>query len=332
MTTQTVLADLNTQLLADLTTPLVSKAKPSGFLVDVLDAGIKITGADMGTIQLRNVRTGQLEIVGQRGFEAEFLDFFATVEDHQGACGTAMSTRQRAIAEDVTESPIFAGTDARGVLLRAGVRAVQSTSLWSRTGELVGMLSTHHHNIHRPEEPDLKLLDVLVGICRRLTILLPDVPTPVKIPPAALPSIRAALSWRILIVGGNHDVREMLRVPLTFDGYEVHEAPDGPTGIELAAAVRPDVALVDVGVSGVDGYEVARQIRTRMGGKSILLIALTGYGQVDERLSAGDGRFDALLTEPVSRESFAAAIAEASSGAFFCPSSVWFNLDLRSRP
>ena len=173
-------------LLADLSTRLVPKADPNSLFVDILDAGIRITGADMGNIHLRNVRTGHLEIVAQRGFEAEFLDFFSTVKDHQGICGTAMSAGQRTIVDDIAESQIFAGTDVREVLLRAGVRAVQSTPLWSGAGELVGMLSTYYRRAHRPEERDLQLLDVLVGLCRRLTIRLPSVPAPVKILPAAL--------------------------------------------------------------------------------------------------------------------------------------------------
>jgi hypothetical protein len=138
MTTQAALADLNSRLLADLSTRLVSKAEPTDLLGGILDAGIRITGAEMGNIQLRNVRTGQLEIVVQRGFEAE--------------------------------SPIFAGADALGVLLRAGVRAVQSTPLWSPSGELVGMLSTYHRRAYSPEESDLQLLDMLAGLCHRLTI------------------------------------------------------------------------------------------------------------------------------------------------------------------
>jgi CheY-like chemotaxis protein len=313
MTTQAALADLNSRLLADLSTRLVSKAKPTDLLGGILDAGIRITGAEMGNIQLHNVRTGQLEIVVQRGFEAEFLDFFARVENDHGACGTAMSSGRRTIVDDITESPIFAGTDALGVLFRAGVRAVQSTPLWSPSGELVGMLSTHYRRAYSPEESDLQLLDILAGLCHQLTIQLPCVPAPVEILPAALPSTPAALTRRVLVVGGNNDGREMLRVVLTLDGHEVHEAPDGPTGIELAVAVRPDIALVNVALPSVDGYEVAREIRTAKGGKSVLLIALTGYGQVDDRLRALDAGFDALLTEPVSRESLTAAVAEASS-------------------
>jgi hypothetical protein len=163
MTTLTHLADLNARL--------VFKAEPTNRLLDdILDAAMRITRADMGNIQLLNVRTGLLEIAIQQGFEAEFLDFFATVGDHEGACGTAMSNGQRTIVDDVTESPIFARTDAGVVLLRAGVRAVQSTPLRNHADELVGMLSTHYRRVYRPESQDLELLDWLVRLCRRLPL------------------------------------------------------------------------------------------------------------------------------------------------------------------
>src|SRR5262249_1554340 len=96
-----------------------------------------------------------------QGFEAEVLDFFATVQDDPTACGTAMATGQRIIVDDVADNLIFAGSEARDVMLRAGARAVQSTPLWSRTGDLVGMLSTHYRRAGRPAERDLHRLDVL---------------------------------------------------------------------------------------------------------------------------------------------------------------------------
>jgi len=140
---------------------LVANGDLYGPLLEILDVGIQITGADMGNIQVHAPGTGALEIVVHQGFEAEFLDFFATVQDHTTACGTAMATGQRIIVDDVADNLIFAGSEARDVMLRAGARAVQSTPLWSRTGDLVGMLSTHYRRAGRPAERDLHRLDVL---------------------------------------------------------------------------------------------------------------------------------------------------------------------------
>jgi signal transduction histidine kinase len=139
----------------------VRKGELEGPLSEILDAGIQIAGADMGNIQLRNADTGHLEIVVQRGFDSAFLEFFAAVRDHEAACGRAMSTGQRVIIADVAEDPLFVGTDALTVLLRAGVRAVQSTPIRSPAGALLGVLSTHYRTPRRPEARDLHLLDML---------------------------------------------------------------------------------------------------------------------------------------------------------------------------
>ena len=87
---------------------------------------------------------------------------------------------------------------------------------------------------------------------------------------------------------------------------EVLEAVDGPEGLASIRRARPDVALVDVGLPGFDGYEVARRVRAE--DKSIRLIALTGYGQPDDRRRALEAGFDAHLVKPVDFETLDEAI------------------------
>jgi PAS domain S-box-containing protein len=128
-------------------------------LCDILDAAIEITTADMGNIQLLD--GGALKIVAQRGFEAPFLDFFNGVHEGQAACGTAMLSGERVIVEDVANSPIFAGSAALEVMMTANARAVQSTPLISRSGRMLGMFSMHYHVPRRPNEHELRLLDIL---------------------------------------------------------------------------------------------------------------------------------------------------------------------------
>jgi len=127
-----------------------------------LDASIAITGAEKGNLQLRDPDTGILTIVAQRGFAQPFLDFFREVRGVDSACGVAMERGGSVIVEDITKSEIFVGKPSMGVLLDAGVRAVQSTPLYSRAGVLVGMLNTHHGAPHRPEPRELQMLDLLV--------------------------------------------------------------------------------------------------------------------------------------------------------------------------
>ena len=106
---------------------------------------------------------------------------------------------------------------------------------------------------------------------------------------------------RIVLVEDNADARDALRTLLEVSGHRVEIAADGPSGIELTRRVRPDVTLVDIGLPGVDGYEVARRLRAD-GGDGLRLVALTGYGQPEDRRRALDAGFDAHLVKPVEPE------------------------------
>ena len=107
---------------------------------------------------------------------------------------------------------------------------------------------------------------------------------------------------RILLVEDNDDVRESLRSLLEEVGHRVTTAGDGLEGIERGVESRPDVALLDIGLPGVDGYGVARRLREALG-RDVLLVALTGYGLPEDRRRALEGGFDAHLTKPVTLRS-----------------------------
>jgi two-component system, sensor histidine kinase len=108
-------------------------------------------------------------------------------------------------------------------------------------------------------------------------------------------------SRRILIVEDNRDAREMLRMVLELDGHTVIQAGDGPAAIRLAVETAPDIVLMDIGLPELDGFEVARRIRARLGG-TIRLVALSGYGDQESRDQARRAGFDAHLVKPVSPE------------------------------
>jgi PAS domain S-box-containing protein len=145
--------------MQQLSTRLVQGDDFGQLLEEIVDAGIEITGADMGNIQL--LQDAVLRIVSQRGFDAPFLDFFNAAHNGGAASGAAMDRGERVVIEDVAESPVFADSPARQVMLAAGVRAVQSTPLRSRAGLVLGMFSTHYRNPRRPAERELRLLDLL---------------------------------------------------------------------------------------------------------------------------------------------------------------------------
>ena len=91
----------------------------------------------------------------------------------------------------------------------------------------------------------------------------------------------------------------MLRFLLERAGHEVHEAEDGRAGLEAILKLRPDVALLDVGLPGLDGYEVARRVRCDEAGRSVCLVALTGYGRPEDQRRSQEAGFDAHLVKPV---------------------------------
>ncbi|MCK6528665.1 CHASE domain-containing protein [Myxococcota bacterium] len=116
---------------------------------------------------------------------------------------------------------------------------------------------------------------------------------------------------RILIVEDQDDVRETLREVLEMEGHTVATAVDGPGGVDGARAFRPDVALVDIGLPGFDGLEVARRIRSGPVGRTCVLLALTGYGQPADRERALAAGFDGHLVKPVDPDALGEWIAGA---------------------
>jgi signal transduction histidine kinase len=116
-------------------------------------------------------------------------------------------------------------------------------------------------------------------------------------PPPALPVQTGKPT--VLLIEDNDDGREMMATMLLSCGYPVRHAADGLQGVLLAADCPPDVALVDIGLPGIDGYEVARRLRQAEGTRHIRLIALTGYGLADDQRRVYEAGFDLHLIKPV---------------------------------
>jgi GAF domain-containing protein len=115
----------------------------------LLHVGLTLSQARFGNVQLMNWKNGYLEIEAQSGFGDEFLNFFQRVcVTDSSACARALRHRGSIIVDDVTTDPQFARYSE--ILRRANVRAVQSTPMISSSGALVGILSTHFPQVHRP--------------------------------------------------------------------------------------------------------------------------------------------------------------------------------------
>jgi CheY-like chemotaxis protein len=115
---------------------------------------------------------------------------------------------------------------------------------------------------------------------------------------------------QILIIEDNPDGRETLRTLLESDGHHVEVAENGLEGLDKALALRPAVALVDIGLPLLDGYQVAERLRAVLG-RQILLIACTAYGRPEDRRRSRQAGFDAHLVKPVDLDQLARLISRA---------------------
>jgi PAS domain S-box-containing protein len=117
---------------------------------------------------------------------------------------------------------------------------------------------------------------------------------------------------RVLVVDDNVDSADMLKTFLEIHGHEVHVAYDGLAALATAARVRPDVGLFDIGLPGLSGYELAERLRSDPSHRNIYLIAVTGWGQDEDRERARASGFDAHLTKPTDPEAVRALLIRAA--------------------
>jgi len=129
--------------------------------------------------------------------------------------------------------------------------------------------------------------------------------------PEAPTATRKAARRRVLVVEDEDDSRDALKLLLETEGHEVALTADGAKAIEEVARFRPDFALVDVGLPGMDGFEVARRVRALPEGKSLKLIALTGFGGDKYRRRAKEAGFDMHVVKPISYEELVRVFADA---------------------
>ncbi|HSN20456.1 MAG TPA: PAS domain S-box protein, partial [Usitatibacter sp.] len=149
--------------LQQISSRLISRDdKLEDLLLEILDAGLRITGRTRGVVQLHEPATGTLRMVAARGFDAAFCEGFREVHASEGLpSAAAMRTGERVIVEDIAADVALRSSPRGRALLAAGVRAVQCTPLRSRDGRLIGTFVTHSPWPSRPGERELRLLDIL---------------------------------------------------------------------------------------------------------------------------------------------------------------------------
>jgi len=146
-------------------------------------------------------------------------------------------------------------------------------------------------------------------------IRLPIALSPVRKRPVdseAIPAGRTACR-RILVVDDNVDAASSLSVMLDIMGHQVRTAHDGESGIEVAAAFHPDLILMDIGMPKLNGYDACRRIREQPWGENIEMVALTGWGQADDRRKSQEAGFDRHMVKPVDLDVLTKLLAHCPS-------------------
>jgi signal transduction histidine kinase/ActR/RegA family two-component response regulator len=137
-----------------------------------------------------------------------------------------------------------------------------------------------------------------VGHGSTFTLRLPQTPEARTTAGISSP-YEGATPKRVLLIEDSRDARAMFRMMLELAGHMVYEAENGDRGLELLNTERPEVAIIDIGLPGLDGYQVAKRIRGQPNGRAMLLLALTGYGFPGDYERSAEAGFDHHLVKPV---------------------------------
>jgi CheY-like chemotaxis protein len=138
-----------------------------------------------------------------------------------------------------------------------------------------------------------------------------ETPNPRPEPTVSEPTTTSAR--RILVVDDNRVSADSLARLLKLTGNETHTAYDGLEGVQAAATLRPDVVLLDIGLPKLNGYEVARRIREQPWGKTMVMVALTGWGQEEDRRKSSESGFNGHMVKPIDHAELMKLLASLSS-------------------
>jgi signal transduction histidine kinase len=269
-----------------------------------LPAGRMVVRGD--PMRLEQVLTNLLDNASKYSDSGNIIDFSVAIVRARGGGNEARITlRDRGIGMAPETIPtifdLFSQADVPLARSRGGL-GIGLTLVRTLVELHGGNVRAHSEGIGKGSEFEI----VLPLMAEDVRVAQSSGPPKAEAPPSAR---------RVLIVEDNPDAQEALTCLLKLWGHEVHVADDGPAGIEAAITWRPEIALIDLGLPTVDGYEVARQIRSAVGLAAPLLIALTGYGAPEQRAQALAAGFDLHIVKPVEPERLGALLEEYAARA-----------------
>jgi two-component system CheB/CheR fusion protein len=150
-----------------------------------------------------------------------------------------------------------------------------------------------------------------MGEGSELTVGLPLAPGAEAAPDPRAAEAAPAAALRILVVDDNEDSAESLAMLFQLMGHDVRTAPDGPEALAAAAEHRPDLIFLDIGMPGMNGFEVAARLRQRPETRKVLLVAMTGWGQEEDRRRSREAGFDQHFVKPLDPRALDELLARA---------------------
>ena len=143
-------------------------------------------------------------------------------------------------------------------------------------------------------------------------VVLPTIAAPETVVATPVSVAKASSARRVLVVDDNRDAVDSLAQLLQMVGHDVETAYDAGAAIRATTTFLPEIILLDIGMPNVDGYAAARAIRGQPGGSTIYLVAMTGWGQAEDKRRAQEAGFDAHLVKPVTLDTLLDTFAHAS--------------------
>jgi CheY-like chemotaxis protein len=316
------------RILYDTSRALAVCPDAEAVLQRVLDATLTLLHAEKGFVEMMDRAEGGLRVIGHRGYPGTLAARLRVLRAGGGLKG--QGPHPRAVVEDAVTDPSLAGE--RPFVREAGVRGLHSTPIYSRDVELIGVVSTQYADARRPREADLVFLDSLLDHAARFVERLwneqawRDKERQTDALLARLdPALQGGRSMdtqsvrRVLVVDDNEDAANMLGELLEDAGHEVRTAYTGIEALRAAETFLPDVVLLDIGLPDMDGYEVARRLRTGRA-RATKIAALTGWAQPREAHRSEAAGIDVHLVKPASLQAIEDVIDSVEprepSGAF----------------
>lgn len=151
-----------TQRLQEVSTQLIGEGNPDALYGQIMDAAMAIMRSQYASIHMYFPDRGDLRLMGYRGFNLQAAEFWEWVSPaSENTCGMALRTGERVVVRNIEGCDWMAGSDDQAIYVQTGIHAAQTTPLVSRTGRMLGMISTYWRQPHQASERDLRLLDVL---------------------------------------------------------------------------------------------------------------------------------------------------------------------------